>query len=194
MRGGRFEPFYCNDEYFCHWIQWQHLGKTPAVVHGTKFSLKNLLFNTSWISIRLLNQWWLVVSSIPTGGNLIFLLTPFMIPWCQFCTEMSDFCYLRKPRMWRKLTAVMIKLVQRLNLLCTWYGKWTSCRRKVDSFNYHRDKPLVIGGKDQSHFLSWILTLFTYRTNCHLGPVVKYIVRICCYLVIVCRLSGLHKN
>ena len=72
MRGGRFEPFYCNDEYFCHWIQWQHLGKTPAVVHGTKFSLKNLLFNTSWISIRLLNQWWLVVSSIPTGGIFIF--------------------------------------------------------------------------------------------------------------------------
>ena len=31
-RSGRFEPFYCNDKYFCHWIcwiQWQHLGETP---------------------------------------------------------------------------------------------------------------------------------------------------------------------
>ena len=30
-RGGRFEPFYCNDKYFCHWIQriqWKYLGKT----------------------------------------------------------------------------------------------------------------------------------------------------------------------
>ena len=29
--GGRFEPFYCYDKYFCHWIrwiQWKHLGKT----------------------------------------------------------------------------------------------------------------------------------------------------------------------
>ena len=33
-RGGRFEPFYCNDKYFCHWIrwiQWKHLGKTQIV-------------------------------------------------------------------------------------------------------------------------------------------------------------------
>ena len=27
-RGSKFEPFYCNDEYFCCWIQWKHLGKT----------------------------------------------------------------------------------------------------------------------------------------------------------------------
>ena len=25
-RGDGFEPFYCNDKYFCHWIQWKHLG------------------------------------------------------------------------------------------------------------------------------------------------------------------------
>ena len=32
LLAGRFEPFYCNDKYFCHWIQriqWKHLGKTP---------------------------------------------------------------------------------------------------------------------------------------------------------------------
>ena len=43
------------------------------VVHETKF-----LFIThisgwhSWISVRLLNQWWSVVSLIPIGGNFIF--------------------------------------------------------------------------------------------------------------------------
>ena len=29
--GGGFEPFYCEDKYFSHWIQqihWKHLGKT----------------------------------------------------------------------------------------------------------------------------------------------------------------------
>ena len=28
--GSKFEPFYCSDKYFCHWIQripWKHLGK-----------------------------------------------------------------------------------------------------------------------------------------------------------------------
>ena len=29
-RGGWFKPFYCNDKYFCHWIQWKHLGKTQV--------------------------------------------------------------------------------------------------------------------------------------------------------------------
>ena len=28
-RGDRFEPFHCNDKYFCQRIQWKHLGKTP---------------------------------------------------------------------------------------------------------------------------------------------------------------------
>ena len=28
VAGGRFEPFYCNDKYFCEWIKWKHLGKT----------------------------------------------------------------------------------------------------------------------------------------------------------------------
>ena len=30
-RDGRFESFYCNGKYFCHWIQWsqrKHQGKT----------------------------------------------------------------------------------------------------------------------------------------------------------------------
>ena len=45
-----------------------------------------------------LNQWRSVVSSTPTGGNFIFLQKAFKSPRCQFCTEMSDLCYLRKPR------------------------------------------------------------------------------------------------
>ena len=31
---GQFEPFYCNDKYFSHWIQriqWKHFGKTQLV-------------------------------------------------------------------------------------------------------------------------------------------------------------------
>ena len=32
-RDGRFEPFYCNDKYFCHWIQWKHLQKTPNITN-----------------------------------------------------------------------------------------------------------------------------------------------------------------
>ena len=47
-----------------------------------KIQFKDLLFNTcllSWIDIRLANQWWSVVSSIPTGGNFIFLRHLFVI-------------------------------------------------------------------------------------------------------------------
>ena len=45
----------------------------------------------SWISIRLLNQWWSIVNSIPTGGNFIFcwnllkLLDVNFIQKCQIC-------------------------------------------------------------------------------------------------------------
>ena len=38
------------------------------------------------------------MSLIPTGDNCTFLET-FMTPQCQFCTKMSDLCYLRKPRL-----------------------------------------------------------------------------------------------
>ena len=33
----------------------------------------------------------------------LFFLKPFKTPRCQFCTEMSNFCYLRKPRLFAKL-------------------------------------------------------------------------------------------
>ena len=42
-----------------------------------------------------------VVTSIPAGDNFIFVETVFKTPSCQFCTkmpEMSDLCYLQKPR------------------------------------------------------------------------------------------------
>ena len=39
----------------------------------------------------------MVVSSIPSGGNFIF--TDFETPRCQFCTKMSDLCYLGKTRL-----------------------------------------------------------------------------------------------
>ena len=53
---------------------------------------------TDWysrISIRLLNQWWSVVISIPTRSTL-FLLKLFKTHQCQFSTKMSDWYYLRK--------------------------------------------------------------------------------------------------
>ena len=28
VAGDIFDPFYCKDKYFCHWIQWKHLRKT----------------------------------------------------------------------------------------------------------------------------------------------------------------------
>ena len=37
------------------------------------------------------------VSSILSGGNFIF--ADFETPRCQFCTEMSDLCYLGKTRL-----------------------------------------------------------------------------------------------
>ena len=30
-RCGRFEPFWCDNNFFCYWIQWKHLGKTPLM-------------------------------------------------------------------------------------------------------------------------------------------------------------------
>ena len=36
------------------------------------------------------------MSSIAIGGIFISLLKYFKTPQCQFCTEMSDLCYLRK--------------------------------------------------------------------------------------------------
>ena len=37
-----------------------------------------------------------VVSSIPTGGNLLIFTET---PQCKFCTEMPDLCSKQKPRM-----------------------------------------------------------------------------------------------
>ena len=37
------------------------------------------------------------VSSNPKGGNFIIAET-FQTPRCQYCTEMSDLCWKRKPR------------------------------------------------------------------------------------------------
>ena len=28
VAGWQVQAFYCNDKYFCHWIQWKHLAKT----------------------------------------------------------------------------------------------------------------------------------------------------------------------
>ena len=45
--GGRFQPFYCNDKYFCHWIQWKHLGTR---MHSSRMC-------TIQSSSRLLGGW-----------------------------------------------------------------------------------------------------------------------------------------
>ena len=45
---GRFEPFYCNAKYFCHWIrwiQWKHLGITE--MPGQINSIYVLIFHIS---------------------------------------------------------------------------------------------------------------------------------------------------
>ena len=53
-RGGRYEPFYFNDKYFCHirWIQWKHLGKTPLSecyqISSKVQKLKKLLDYLKW--------------------------------------------------------------------------------------------------------------------------------------------------
>ena len=39
-RGGRFEPFCCNDKYFCHSVQWKHLRKNSNI----EFSLNACLW------------------------------------------------------------------------------------------------------------------------------------------------------
>ena len=66
-------------------------------IHFKESPIQHMSGWHSCISIRLQNQRWSVVSSTPTRGNFIFfLLKPFETPWCQFCTEMSDLCYLRK--------------------------------------------------------------------------------------------------
>ena len=38
--------------------------------------------------------------------KLNFLLKLFKTPWCQFCTEMSDLCYLWKPRVCERLSVM----------------------------------------------------------------------------------------
>ena len=43
--GGRFEPFYCTDSYFCQWIhriQWKHLGKTQLFLFKTRICMLSL--------------------------------------------------------------------------------------------------------------------------------------------------------
>ena len=79
----------------------------------------------SWISIRLQNKWWPVVSSIPTGGNFIFAETFKKTARCQFCTEMSDLCYLRKPQISR-----LPRLASRRSVLYKFIGtfRWQTCQ------------------------------------------------------------------
>ena len=73
------------------------------VVHETKFSLK--ISYSTHACLAQLDQHQTckpvmvtVVSSNPTGGNFIFA-TYLGVNFCTKMTEMSDLCYLRKPRM-----------------------------------------------------------------------------------------------
>ena len=68
-------------------------------------------------------------------------------------------------------------------------GRWTHSTCDIQTIALFT---LVMWEKDQSHFLSWILSLFTFRTNCHLSPVFKYIVtELSLFYVFVFRLSRL---
>ena len=48
--GGRFEPFYCKEKYFCQWIAWKYLGKTPMMKVGKKLGrgINHFSFKVSW--------------------------------------------------------------------------------------------------------------------------------------------------
>ena len=72
--GGRFEPFYCDDKYFCHWIQQRPLIilKTVTLPNGSLViyeicSLSQVL--TPWIT-----SWGFVV-------NVIFYFNLRVIPY-----------------------------------------------------------------------------------------------------------------
>ena len=48
IRGSRFETFYCNDKYFCHWIQriqWKHLEKTQISIISSCSTYGGRLFS-----------------------------------------------------------------------------------------------------------------------------------------------------
>ena len=115
------------------------------VMHGTKFSLisywthLHMFAEYSWTSTRLLNQWWSVVNSISTGGNFIFFLKPFQTPLCQFCTGMSELCYLRKPRLCGRMTNLRAFVSQ----LYIMHKAWAV--EKVIPF-YRDEKPLQSSG------------------------------------------------
>ena len=47
--------------------------------HTSKLVMVSCKFNSRW-------------------RQFYFLLKPFKIPWCQFCVEMSDLCYMQKRR------------------------------------------------------------------------------------------------
>ena len=54
-----------------------------------------------WVgkAVRILIQWWLVLwDQIPLGATLFFVET-FQTSQCQHCSEMSDWCWKRKPWM-----------------------------------------------------------------------------------------------
>ena len=52
-RVDRFDPFYCDCKYFCHWIQrihWKHLGKTPMILLRTADWCRPVIDWELWVS------------------------------------------------------------------------------------------------------------------------------------------------
>ena len=84
-RGGRFEPFHCNDKYFCHWIQWK-LQCYFIDIRGNK-NLQSINSATIYISgiselaIHKCKKVWVCFSSILSQRN------------CDYCfDELNQIC------------------------------------------------------------------------------------------------------
>ena len=83
-KSGRFEPFYCNDKYFCHWIQWKQLGKTHV---GFMFltGYEVLYFMTNILSqcLKVVNPVDEVLfSKIPLRRLFCSILHNFLLTFC----------------------------------------------------------------------------------------------------------------
>ena len=75
--------------------------------------------------------------------QLYFLLKPFKAPQCQFCTKISDLCYLWKPQLASSLSLLLVFWV---------YTIWTKQRILVDAV------------RANNIFLTWVIR-FTEEGN-----------------------------